>query len=156
MSKNLEYRERQRQRKRESRRQASKAHREKGQQRSRARDKKQSRHFFAGKTTWKFFSGGEKMTNATQASRVERLKDPQQRMQRSFLMTQKDPSKGFHKDMTRHISLKQFWKIHPKHHVTFLGPWSHKTSFLKRDKVVKIKPKNTCHQIVSETVWIVN
>ena len=49
MSKNLEYRERQRQRKRESRWQASKAHQEKGQQRSRARDKKQSSHFLLGK-----------------------------------------------------------------------------------------------------------
>ena len=37
---------------------------------------------------------------------VKRLKDPPQRMQRSSLMTQKDPSKGFHKDMIRHISLK--------------------------------------------------
>ena len=54
--------------------------------------------------------------------RVERLKRPPQRMQRSFLMTQKDPDKGFHKDMIRHISLKYFWNIHPKNHVTFLGP----------------------------------
>ena len=45
MCTNLEYRGRQRQRKRESRRQAIKAHREKGRQRSRVRDEKQRRHF---------------------------------------------------------------------------------------------------------------
>ena len=45
MSTNLEYRARERQRKRESRRQASEAQREKGRQISRARDKKQRRHF---------------------------------------------------------------------------------------------------------------
>ena len=45
MSTNLEYRAGERQRKRESRRQASEAQREKGRQRSRARDKKQRRHF---------------------------------------------------------------------------------------------------------------
>ena len=45
MSTNLEYRARERQRKRESRRQASEARREKGRQRSRARDKKQRKHF---------------------------------------------------------------------------------------------------------------
>ena len=43
---NLEYRAGERQRKRESRRQASEAQREKGRQRSRARDKKQRRPFF--------------------------------------------------------------------------------------------------------------
>ena len=41
---NLKYRARERQRKTESRRQASEAQREKGRQRS--RDKKQRRHFF--------------------------------------------------------------------------------------------------------------
>ena len=41
MSTNLEYRAGERQRKRESRRQASEAQRGKGRQRSRARDKKQ-------------------------------------------------------------------------------------------------------------------
>ena len=46
MSTNLEYRARERQRKRESGRQASEAQREKGRQRSRARDKKQRRHIF--------------------------------------------------------------------------------------------------------------
>ena len=48
MSTNLEYRAGERQRKRESRQQASEAQREKGRQswRSRARDKKQRRHFF--------------------------------------------------------------------------------------------------------------
>ena len=45
MCTNLEYRARQRQRKRESRRQAIKAHRKKGRQRSRVRDEKQRRHF---------------------------------------------------------------------------------------------------------------
>ena len=32
-------------------------------------------------------------------------KDPPERKQRSFLLTQKDPSKRFHKDMIKHISL---------------------------------------------------
>ena len=65
MSTNLEYRERQRQRKRGSRQQASKGHPEKGQQRYRARDKKQRRHFVVGKKTWKVFSVDEKMRNAS-------------------------------------------------------------------------------------------
>ena len=65
MSTNLEYRARERQRKRESRWQASEIQREKGRQRSRARDKKQRRHFFVGRTTWKFCSGGDKMRNAS-------------------------------------------------------------------------------------------
>ena len=55
MSTNLEYRAGERQ----------KAQREKGRQRSRARDKKQRRHFFVGRTTWKFCSGGDKMRNAS-------------------------------------------------------------------------------------------
>ena len=45
MSTNLEYRAGERQRKRESRRQASEPQREIGRQRPRARDKKQRRHF---------------------------------------------------------------------------------------------------------------
>ena len=64
MSTNLEYRAGERQRNRERRRQASEAQREKGRQRSRARDKKPRRHFFVGRTTWKFCSGGDKMRNA--------------------------------------------------------------------------------------------
>ena len=63
MSTNLQCRAWERQWKRESRRQTSEAQREKGQQRSRARDKKQRRLIFVGKTTWKFCSGGEKMRN---------------------------------------------------------------------------------------------
>ena len=63
MSTNLECRAWERQRKRESRRQASEAQREKGQQRSRARDKNKGDSFLVGKTTWKFCSGGEKMRN---------------------------------------------------------------------------------------------
>ena len=51
MSTNLKYRARERQRKRESGRQASEAQREKGLQGFRARDKKQRRHFFVGRTT---------------------------------------------------------------------------------------------------------
>ena len=46
MSTNLEYRAGERQRKRESRWQASEAQRGKGRQRSRARDKKQKKTFF--------------------------------------------------------------------------------------------------------------
>ena len=68
-------------------------------------------------------------------------------MQRSFLMTQKVPQRYDKTYLT---------KIHPKHHVIFLGPWRHKTCFLKRGKVVRLQPKNTGHQIVNETVWIVN
>ena len=45
MSIKVEYRAGERQRKRESRRQASEAQRGKGRQRSRARDEKQRRHF---------------------------------------------------------------------------------------------------------------
>ena len=51
MSTNLECRARERQRKRESGRQASEAQREKGRQGFKARDKKQRRHFFVGRTT---------------------------------------------------------------------------------------------------------
>ena len=65
MSTNLEYRTRETQRKRESRRQASVAQREKGRQRFSARDKKQRRHFFVGRTAWKFCNGGGKMRNAS-------------------------------------------------------------------------------------------
>ena len=52
MSTNLEYRAGERQGKRESRRQASEAQLEKGQQRSRARDKKE-RMFFCWKNNMK-------------------------------------------------------------------------------------------------------
>ena len=55
---------RERQLKRTNRRQASEAQREKGRQRSRARDKKQRRHFFVGRT-WRFCSGGDKIRNAS-------------------------------------------------------------------------------------------
>ena len=65
MSTNLEYRARETQRKRESRRQTSEAQREKGRQRFRARDKKQRRHFFVGRTTLKFRNGCDKMRNAS-------------------------------------------------------------------------------------------
>ena len=51
MSTNLDDRERERQRKQESEPQASEAQREKGRQGLRARDKKQKRHFFVGRTT---------------------------------------------------------------------------------------------------------
>ena len=63
MSTYLEYRERQR--KRESRRHASEAQREMERQTARARDKIQRRHFFVGRTTWKFCSDGDKMRNAS-------------------------------------------------------------------------------------------
>ena len=65
MSTNLEYRASERQRKRECGRQASEAQREKGRQGFRARDKKQRRHLFVGRTTRKFCSGGDKMRNAS-------------------------------------------------------------------------------------------
>ena len=65
MSIKVEYRAGERKRKRESRWQASEAQREKGRRRSRARDKKQRRHFFVGRRTGKFCSGGDKMRNAS-------------------------------------------------------------------------------------------
>ena len=65
MSTNLEYIARERQRKRESGRLASETQREKGRQGFRARDKKQRRHIFVGRTTRKFCSGGDKMRNAS-------------------------------------------------------------------------------------------
>ena len=65
MSTNLEYRAGERQRKIESWQQASKVQQEKRQQTSRVRDKKQRRHFFGGRSTWKFCSGGDKMGNAS-------------------------------------------------------------------------------------------
>ena len=52
-------------RKRESRRQASEAQREKGRQRSRAREKKQRRDFFVGRTISKFCGSGDKMRKAS-------------------------------------------------------------------------------------------
>ena len=133
MSTNLEYRARERRRKRECRRQASETRREKGRKRSRARNnKKKKTDKQTKKTKETFFVGTEQHENfvaavtkwqmlaATNASwkwaavkkserehvlgQVESLKRPPQVMQRSFLMTQRDPSKGFHKDMMRHLS----------------------------------------------------
>ena len=51
MSTNLEYRAREKQRKRESGRQVSEAQREKGRQGFKARDKKTKETFFVGRTT---------------------------------------------------------------------------------------------------------
>ena len=65
MSTNLEYRARETPRKRESGRQASEAQRENGRHRFGAREKKQRRHFFVGRTTRKFCNGGDKMRNAS-------------------------------------------------------------------------------------------
>ena len=59
----MEYRARERQRERESRRQASEAQREIGRQRSRARDEKQRRHFLLEFSSNK--SGVDKMRNAS-------------------------------------------------------------------------------------------
>ena len=84
---NLKYRETERQRKRESRRQASEAQREKGRQTARARDKKR-RHFFVGRTTWKFCCGGEKMKNASghQGENERQWKKSDQEHVRHFLL----------------------------------------------------------------------
>jgi len=61
MSTNLEYIERERQsRKRESRRQASEAQREKERQRAGARDKKQRRHFLLEEQHKNFVAAGGK------------------------------------------------------------------------------------------------
>ena len=65
MSTNLEYRAREKQRKRESGWQASEAQREKGRQGLRVRDKKPKETFFVGRTTGKFCSGIDKMRNAS-------------------------------------------------------------------------------------------
>ena len=64
MSTNLEFRARERQRKRESRRQASNAQREIGRQRSRARDEKQRRQVFLLEFSSNK-SGNDKMRNAS-------------------------------------------------------------------------------------------
>ena len=72
MSTMLEYRAGERQRKRESRRQASETQRVKGRQRSRVRDKKQRRHFFVGRTTRKFCRGGGKMGRPPRQGENER------------------------------------------------------------------------------------
>ena len=68
MSTNLEYRARESQRKEKVGGRPAKLNEKKGRQRSRARDKKkkgQRRHFFVGRTTRKFCSGGGKMRNAS-------------------------------------------------------------------------------------------
>ena len=66
MSTNLEYRTRERQRKRESGRQASEAQREKGLQGFRARDEKPKETFFCRKNNTEILcSGGDKMGNAS-------------------------------------------------------------------------------------------
>ena len=72
-------------------------------------------------------------------------------------MTLKDPSKGFHKDMIRHNYLTKI-VLENSSQASRDIPWTmtSQNMFLKRGKVVKLQPKNTCHQIVSETVWIVN
>ena len=85
MSTNLEYRAGERQRKRESRRQASEAQREKGRQRSRARDKKQRRHFFVGRTTGKFRSGGDKMGNASGHQRKVKMSGSEKKSERELV-----------------------------------------------------------------------
>ena len=69
MSTNLEYRARESQRKEKVGGRPAKLNEKKGRQRSRARDKTkkqgQRRHFFFGRTTRKFCSGGGKMRNAS-------------------------------------------------------------------------------------------
>ena len=65
MSTDLEYRARERQRKRECGRQASEVQREKERQTARAREKRQRRHFFVGRTTGEFCSGGGKIRNTS-------------------------------------------------------------------------------------------
>ena len=65
MSINLEYRARERQRKKESGRQASEAQREKGRQGFRARDKKTKETYFCWKNNMKICSGADKMRNAS-------------------------------------------------------------------------------------------
>ena len=73
MSPNLEYRTRERQRKRESRLQASETQQEKGDRDLGREIKKTNKQtnklrryfFFVGRTTKKFCSGGDKMRNAS-------------------------------------------------------------------------------------------
>ena len=71
MSTNLEYRARERQRKRERRRRASETQREKGLRRSRARNKKQTRHFLLDEQQENFVAAVTKrgMLAATNAGR---------------------------------------------------------------------------------------
>ena len=68
----------------EKKRQASETQREKGRQRSRARDKKQRRHFFVGRT-WKFCSGGDKMRNASVHQCKEKMSGSEREYVRYFL-----------------------------------------------------------------------
>ena len=79
MSTNLEYRAGERQ----------KAQREKGRQRSRARDKKQRRHFFVGRTTWKFCSGGDKMRNASGHQCKVKMSGSEKKSERKKRVTKK-------------------------------------------------------------------
>ena len=65
MSTNFEYRAGERQRKRESGRQASEPQREKGRQEFRARDKKPKDTCFRWKNNIEICSGGEKLRNAS-------------------------------------------------------------------------------------------
>ena len=106
MSTNLEYREGERQRKRESRRQAGEAQRVKGRQRSRARDKRQRRHFFVsggdnvnGQQCKEKMSSSEKKVNKNtydiasikkflEISRCSRAKQRQRNVQKSVLHVQ--------------------------------------------------------------------
>ena len=102
MSTYLEYRARERQRKRESRRQASEAQREKGRQRFRARDKKQRRHFFVGRTTLKFCNGGDKMRNASGHQCKSKMRGSEAQRDKG-----RQRSRGTDKKQRRHFLLEE-------------------------------------------------
>ena len=97
-STNLEYRATERQRIRESRRQASEAQREKGYKDLERKRKKQRRPFFVGRTTWKFLSSGEKMRNARATNAMGGSEKKWSRRRTTF------PPKN--------VQLRSSWKFH--------------------------------------------
>ena len=80
MSTNLEYRARERQRKRESVWQANEAQREKGRQGFRARDEKPKETFFCWKNNMKILcSGGDEMRNASGHQCMVKMSDSEKK-----------------------------------------------------------------------------
>ena len=65
MSTDLEYRARKRRRKKKVRCRPARLNEKKGGRDLGREIKKQRRHFFVGRTTWRFYGGGKKMRNAS-------------------------------------------------------------------------------------------
>ena len=64
---------------------ASETQREKGRQGFRTRDKKQRRHFFVGRRTGKFCSGGDEMRNASGHQSKVKMRGSEREHVRHFL-----------------------------------------------------------------------